>query len=79
MANRHVSQKQAGGKGNDYSGKNKVDTAAKSKKDGFASGGAVKLAGKPNGMKATKNLCRARGGRAGSPFSAAHIKTNGDA
>lgn len=82
MANRHK-KKNAGGPVYSGAGSN-VAKEAKEKKRG---GSVGKSAGKPFGGKSEGRLDkRARGGRIGgggdctkSPFSAAHVKTNGDA
>lgn len=78
MANRHKSQK-AGPKGANapaYSGGNSSTAkAAKVTTDAFKKGG--KVMGTKSKARMDK---RARGGRiGGSPFSSAHVKTNGDA
>lgn len=73
----HASQIEKGGdKGDDYSGSGKPDVVkeARSEKDGFKKGGKV------HGKKHKGHMGKhhyARGGR--SPFSSAHVKTNGDA
>lgn len=80
MANRH--KKKAGGVVYSGAGSN-TEKEAKERKFG----GRTKSAGKVCGGKSMPRLDkRARGGRIGgggdctkSPFSAAHVKTNGDA
>ena len=73
----HASQVEKGGdSGDDYSGSGEPEVVkeAKSKKDDFKKGGKV------HGKKHKKHMGKhhyARGGR--SPFSSAHVKTNGDA
>ena len=79
MANRHKKSGKKADGGTVYSGAgSKVVEEAKERKSGG------KCAGKPMGEKSKMRFDkRARGGRIGgggaSPFSAAHIKTNGDA
>ena len=78
MANRHKSQA-AGKSGADalpYSGgSSKTAAAAKKTSDGFKRGGKIM------GSKSKGRMDKfARGGRTGgSPYSSAHVKTNGDA
>jgi len=78
MANRHKSQAagKSGAQSLAYSGgSSKTAQAAKKSSDGFKRGG--KVMGKKSKARMDKF---ARGGRTGgSPFSSAHVKTNGDA
>jgi hypothetical protein len=75
----HHSEKEKGGiHGDDYSGSGEPNVVKEGKntKDGFKKGGHV------HGKKAKHHRGKkyARGGRhGGSPFSSAHVKTDGDA
>jgi hypothetical protein len=93
MANRHKSQAagKSGAEALSYSGGSSVTAkAAKKKSDGFQCGGRTgsdndaddrKRGGKVMGKKSKGRMDKfARGGRTGgSPYSSAHVKTNGDA